>query len=99
MITHIYLTRIVNDANKKYGFGMTEDSLNVYIPGKAIEDFGLEIDDVGSKEKVALMEDPSGKTSFIVLTFLDDDSRECAALRDEVDRLKDILDVEVISYA
>jgi hypothetical protein len=99
MITYIYITRIVNDATKKYGFGMTEDSLNVYIPGKAIENFGLQIDDVGSREKVALMEDPSGKTSFIVLTFLDDDSRECADLRDEVERLKDILDERGVRYA
>jgi hypothetical protein len=99
MLNYIYITRIVNDANKKYGFGITDDSLNVYIPGKAIENFGLEIEDVGSREKVALMADPSGKTSFIVLAFLDDDSRECADLRDEVERLKGILHEKGVVYA
>lgn len=88
MIANIHLTRIVNESDKKYGFGLMDDGTNVYIPGAAIVAFGLDEEDVGFRERAALIPDPSGKTAYIVTTFLEDESTECAALREDIEELQ-----------
>jgi len=92
MLAHVHLTRVVNEPDKKYGFGLLDDGTDVYIPGAAISSFDMSIDDVGGREKAALIPDPSNRTGYIVTTFLDDDSKECAELRDEVERLRELLE-------
>lgn len=97
-IAHIYFTRIVNNDEKKYGFALTDESESVYIPGRVIEDFDLSEDDVGTKNKAALMDEGEG---LLCLTLLIEDSaleQAHLALQDEVGRLQAILDEHGISY-
>lgn len=88
MIKHIHFTRIVNESNKKYGFAVTDDNENIYIPGPVVAMSELTQEDIGYRERADVIPDPSGRTDFIVTTILEDESRECAALREEVERLR-----------
>ena len=90
-IEHIYITRVVNAERKKYAFGITEDNETAYIPGRVVEDFDLTEDDVGTKNKVALLRDSNQSADWIVATLLIEDSAE-------VNRLKALLDERGIEY-
>lgn len=93
MIKNVYFTRIEN-GEKCYGFGITEDDEQVYIPGFVVENFDLTSDDIGTKNKVALTEDKTGKTDFSVSAILTEDSALQQAYewqKDEIERLEGLL--------
>ena len=93
MIKNVYFTRIEN-GDKRYGFGITEDNEQVYIPGFVVESFDLTADDIGTKNKVALTEDKTGKTDFSVSAVLTEDSALQQAYewqKDEIERLEGLL--------
>lgn len=90
-IEHIYITRVVNADRKKYAFGITEENETAYIPGRVVEDFDLTEDDVGTKNKVALLRDDKQSADWIVATLLIEESAE-------VNRLKALLDEHGIAY-
>jgi len=100
MIQNVYFTRIVND-DKCYGFGVTESGSQVYLPGHVVENFDLTIDDVGTKNKMALTDDKTGKTDFTAVALLIEDSALQQAYewaKEEVERLEGILDANQIKY-
>jgi hypothetical protein len=90
-IQNVYLTRVVNEAAKKYAFGITEDNETAYFPGRVVEDFDLNEDDIGTKNRVALLRDEKQKADWVVTTLLVEDSVE-------VNRLKALLDEHGIDY-
>lgn len=100
MIQNVYFTRIVND-DKCFGFGVTEDGKQVYIPGHIVENFDLSVDDVGTKNRMALTEDKTAKCEFAALTLLIEDSALQQAYewqKEEIERLEAILDAQNIAY-
>lgn len=100
MIQNVYFTRIVN-GEKCYGFGVTEDGKQVYLPGHMVENFDLTIDDVGTKNKMALAEDPAGKVDYMGVALLIEDSALQQAYewaKEEIERLEGILDEHKIAY-
>lgn len=100
MISYVYLTRIVND-DKCYGFGVTEDGKQVYVPGQVVENFDLTVDDVGTKNKMALIDDVAGKTDYAAVAILIEDSAIQQAYewaKEEIERLEGILDKHGIQY-
>ena len=101
MIRDVYITRVINngEGEKKFGFGVTEDELNVYIPGYVIELFDLSEDDVGTKNKFNLDEDKKGKTDLVAQALLTEDSalqqfKDWAT--EEIERLEGLLRVHGI---
>jgi len=100
MIKNIYFTRIEN-GDKSYGFGITEENEQVYIPGYVVEAFDLTSDDTGTKNKVALVEDKTGKTAFAVTAVLIEDSAMQQAYEwqiDEIKRLEGLLKANGIGF-
>lgn len=100
MIQDVYFTRIVNE-EKCYGFGITESGQQVYIPGQVVESFDLTVDDVGTKNKMALTDDKTGKTDFAAVAILIEDSAMHQAYewqKEEIERLEGILDANKIEY-
>lgn len=100
MIQNVYFTRIVN-GEKCYGFGITEDGKQVYIPGHIVENFDLTIDDIGTKNKMALTDDKAGKVDYQAVAILVEDSAVQQAYewaKDEIERLHDLLDKNGIEY-
>jgi len=93
MIRNVYITRI-NNGEKCFGFGVTEEDEQVYLPGHLVENFDLTIDDVGTRNKMALTEDKLGKTEFMGVALLIEDSALQQAYewqKEEIERLKSIL--------
>lgn len=84
MIKKVIITRIEN-GDRQYGFGVTEDGEIVYIPAKVVDDFELDQDDVGSSDRMALMVDAQGKSNYTALTFITDDT----VLREALTRMKE----------
>jgi len=100
MIQNVYFTRIVND-ERCYGFGVTESGQQVYIPGHVVENFDLTIDDVGTKNKMALTEDKTGKTEFTAVALLIEDSslqQSYEWAKEEIERLEKILNDNEIQH-
>ena len=100
MIQNVYFTRIVN-GDKCYGFGVTEDGKQVYLPGHMVENFDLTVDDVGTKNKMALSEDPAGKVDYMGVAVLIEDSALQQAYewaKEEVERLCGLLEKNGIDY-
>lgn len=100
MIQNVYFTRIVN-GDKCYGFGVTEDGDQVYLPGHMVENFDLSIDDVGTKNKMALAEDPAGKVDYMGVAILIEDSALQQAYewaKEEIERLQDLLKSNGVDY-
>lgn len=100
MIANVYITR-VNNGDKVFGFGVTEDEKQVYIPGNIIENFDLSVDDLGTKNKMFLLEDRTGKTDFMATSILVEDSALQQAYewqKDEIERLEKLLDDHGIEY-
>lgn len=103
MIRDVYITRIKDDGEgeRKFGFGVTEDELNVYIPARVIMMFDLTTDDVGTKNKMHLEEDRKGKTDFVAQALLIEDSALHQAYewaKEEIERLESILAKYKISF-
>jgi hypothetical protein len=103
MIRDVYITRIVDEGegNRKFGFGVTEDEKNVYIPGYVIMAFDLSDDDVGTKNKMNLDVDKKGQTDLVAQTLLIEDSALQQAYewaKDEIERLEGILDAHKIQH-
>lgn len=103
MIRDVYITRIVDegDGKRKFGFGVTEDEKNVYIPAYVISTFELSEDDVGTKNKMNLDFDKKGQTDFVAQTLLIEDSALQQAYEwatDEIERLEAILDAHQIQH-
>lgn len=103
MIRDVYITRIVDEGegNRKFGFGVTEDEKNVYIPGYVIMAFDLSDDDVGTKNKMNLDVDKKGQTDLVAQTLLIEDSALLQAYewaKDEIERLEGILDAHEIQH-
>ena len=94
-IVDIYITRIVNAEAKKYGFGLTADNdLSVYIPARIVEGFELTEDDLGTLNKVIIMEADDSRNGWHVATMVVEDSaiqQKNMMLREEVERLEAIL--------
>jgi hypothetical protein len=94
-IVDIYITRVVNTEAKKYGFGLTTDNdLNVYIPARVVEDFNLTEEDLGTLNKVIIMEADDGKNGWHVATLVVEDcaiQQQNVMLREEVERLEELL--------
>ena len=100
MIQNVYFTRIVN-GEKCYGFGVTESGQNVYIPGHVVENFDLSIDDVGTKNKMALIPDKTGKADHTASALLIEDSALHQAYewaKEEIERLEGILTENGLAY-
>ena len=100
MIQNVYFTRIVSD-DKCYGFGVTESGEQVYIPGHLIENFDLTIDDVGTKNKMALKPDEAGRVDHTALAILIEDSALQQAYewaKEEIERLEKVLNQHGIAY-
>ena len=100
MIQNVYFTRIVN-GDKCYGFGVTEDGKQVYLPGHMVENFDLTIDDVGTKNKMALAEDPAGKVDYMGVAILIEDSALQQAYewaKEEIERLQYLLKSNGVEY-
>jgi hypothetical protein len=102
MIKHVYITRINNEPGKKqYGFGVTTENENVYIPGFVVDNFDLSEDDVGTKNMMSVMDDDKDKTDYVVTALLVEDSALQAAYewqKSEIERLHGILDQRGIDY-
>jgi hypothetical protein len=103
MIRHVYITRIKDegDGNRKFGFGVTDDEQQVYIPGQVVTSFDLSEDDVGTKNKMYLAEDAKGRTDLVCHAILIEDSALQQAYEwavDEIERLEGILAKAGISY-
>lgn len=93
VITEIYISRVVNTEAKKYGFGITDENLTVYIPARVVEDFDLSEDDLGTRNKCIIME-TDDKTGWHVATLVVEDSvleQRAELLAEEVERLSDLL--------
>lgn len=100
MIQNVYFTRIVN-GEKCYGFGVTEGGDQVYIPGHIVENFDLTIDDIGTKNKMALTDDKAGKVDYQAVAILVEDSAVQQAYewaKEEIERLHGLLDKNGIEY-
>jgi len=100
MIQNVYFTRIVN-GEKCYGFGVTESGEQVYIPGQLVETFDLTVDDVGTKNKMALRPDDAGRVEHTALAILIEDSALQQAhewAKEEIERLQGILRENGIAY-
>jgi len=100
MIRNVYITRISNN-EKCFGFGVTEDDGQVYIPGHLVETFELSPDDVGTKNKMALKDDDTGKTEFMAVSILIEDSALHQAYewqKEEIERLEGILEANGLEY-
>ena len=100
MIENVYFTRIVN-GDKCYGFGVTESGDQVYLPGHMVANFDLTIDDVGTKNKMALAEDPAGKVDYMGVAILIEDSALQQAYewaKEEIERLQDLLKSNGVEY-
>jgi hypothetical protein len=103
MIRYVYITRIKDEGegNRKFGFGVTEDELQVYIPGQVISTFDLTEDDVGTKNKMYLAEDAKGRTDLVCHVILTEDSALQQAYewaKDEIERLETLLKENGIEY-
>jgi len=93
MIQNVYLTRVVT-GDKCYGFGVTEGDEQVYVPGHVVENFDLSIDDIGTKNKMSLIEDKAGRTEYAAVAILIEDSALHQAYewaKEEIERLQDII--------
>lgn len=93
-IVDIYISRIVNTKEKKYGFAVTSDGLNAYIPARVVEDFDLTEDDLGTCNRVIIMESDDDRNGWHVATFVVEDSamqQRNATLQEELIRLEVIL--------
>lgn len=100
MIQNVYITR-VNNGDKSFGFGVTEEGKQVYLPGILVENFDLTMDDVGTKNKMALTQDKTGRTDYSATTILIEDSALQQAYewaKEEIERLEGILDDNSIAY-
>jgi hypothetical protein len=103
MIRYVYITRIKDEGegNRKFGFGVTEDEIQVYIPGQVITAFDLSEDDVGTKNKMYLAEDAKGRTDLVCHAILIEDSALQQAYewaKDEIERLEALLKENGIEY-
>jgi len=93
MIKNVYITRI-NNGDKSFGFGVTEDDEQVYLPGHLVETFDLSVDDIGTKNKMTLMPDKTGRTELTAGAILIEDSALHQAYewaKEEIERLQDII--------
>lgn len=95
MIKNVYITRVNNDPDgRQYGFGVAEDGSTVYIPAFVVNTFDLDEVDIGTKNKMALVEDNKSRSDFIANAILIEDSALKQAhddLKDEVERLEMLL--------
>jgi len=101
MIIEAYFTRIVSNGEKMYGFAETEDGKVIYIPARCVDEFDLSEEDVGTKNKLAVIEDAEGKGNLVCTTLIVEDSALQQAydmLKDEVERLQELLTANGISY-
>jgi len=103
VIRDVYITRIKNEGegNRKFGFGVTEDELQVYIPGQVITAFDLSEDDVGTKNKMYLAEDAKGRTDFVCHSLLIEDSALQQAYewaKEEISRLETLMKDNGVDY-
>lgn len=89
-IVEIYITRVMNNDEKKYGFGITLENETVYIPGRVVEDFDLSEDDLGTCNKCVVIQDDDTE-GWHVATFVMEDNflqNRINMLQDEIERLK-----------
>lgn len=101
MIVEAYFTRIVSGGEKMYGFAETISGEVIYIPARCVEEFDLSEDDVGTKNKMAVIENEKDGTGYVCTTLLIEDSAMQQAyemLKEEVSRLQAILDENGIDY-
>jgi len=101
MIIEAYFTRIVSGGEKMYGFAETVNGEVIYIPARCVEEFDLTEDDVGTRNKMAVIENEKDGTGYVCTTLLIEDSALQQAyhmLKEEVERLHSILDANGINY-
>ena len=94
MIDEAYITKISLEEKKVFGFAETEDNKTVFIPGRVVEEFNLDEVDVGTKNKMHMLPDKKGGSSYVATTLLFEDN----TLEAEIKRLKEILDDNGIDY-
>lgn len=100
-IAEVYISRIVNTEAKKYGFGITDDGENVYIPARVVCDFELTEDDLGTRNKCIIMEADDERNGWHVATLIVEDdaiTQQNTMLREEVERLESILKENGIEF-
>lgn len=92
-VTEIYITRVVNSEDKKYGFGITLTDETVYIPGRVVEDFDLREDDLGTCNKCVIVQDEETKGWHVATLVVEDNvfQNRINMLNEEVARLKSIV--------
>ena len=102
MIKDVYITRIDNiPGERQFGFGVTTDDKEVYIPGFVVDNFDLSEDDIGTKNKMAVMPDTREKADFVVTAVLVEDSALDQAYewaKEEIERLQSLLDKNGVEY-
>ena len=103
MIRDVYITRIKDEGegNRKFGFGVTDDEMQVYIPGNIVNNFDLSEDDVGTKNKMYLAEDAKGRTDLVCHALLIEDSALQQAYewaKEEIERLESLLKDNGVDY-
>ena len=102
MIKEVYITRINNEENgRQFGFGITEDNENIYLPGFVVDNFDLSENDVGTKNKMSVMDDEKGNLDFVATAILIEDSALQSAyewMKEELERLEGILNAHGIEY-
>jgi len=102
MIKDVYITRINNEPGRKqYGFGITPEEENVYIPGFVVDNFDLTEDDLGTRNRMSLMDDEKDRTDFVATAILVEDSALQQAhewAKEEIERLQDLLAANGIEH-
>lgn len=102
MIKDVYITRINNEPGRsQFGFGLTEDNEVVYLTGFVVDNFDLSEDDLGTKNKMALMPDSKDKADFVATAILIEDSALQAAYewqKEEIERLQALLNENGVEY-
>lgn len=102
MIKDVYITRIDNiPGERQFGFGVTTDDKEVYIPGFVVDNFDLSEDDIGTKNKMAVMPDTREKADFVVTAVLVEDSALHQAYewaKEEIERLQSLLNKNGVEY-
>jgi len=92
-IVDMYITRVVNNDEKKYGFGITLENETVYIPGRVVEDFDLDENDLGTKNKCVIIQDENTEGWHVATIAIEDNllQNRINMLQDEVDRLTQLV--------
>ena len=99
-ISKVYLSRVTNEG-RLFGFGITPENEDVYIPGDVVDQYDLQPDDRGTANTMTLVEDASGKAKWVATAIITEDSAMQQAnewMKEEIERLEKLLEENGIDY-